>query len=105
MAYIDYSETYPEVKAIHSDGLHWINAIDYISAEPAKMFPQYNLVFDGWMRFEDRSSNSVSGSLLAKNFGKTKVIRLFIMLRFLMDRKKGHYVSVIVFPPENKLIF
>lgn len=89
MAYIDYSETYPEVKAIHSDGLHWINAIDYITAEPAKMFPQYNLVFDGWMRFEDRSSNSVSGSLLAKNFGKNKGDKVVYNVTIPHGQEKG----------------
>jgi hypothetical protein len=82
MVYIDYSETYPEVKSIHSDGLKWVNAIDYLSADPAKMFPQYNLVYDGWKRFEDRNSNSVDGSLLARNFGRNKgdkvVYRVFV---------------------------
>jgi neutral trehalase len=72
MGYIDYSETYPEIKAVNTEGLCRISAMDYIEAEPAKMFPQYNLVYDGWMRFEDRSSNSVDGSLLAKDFGRDK---------------------------------
>ena len=89
MAYIDYSETYPEVKAVNSDGLHWINAIDYISAESAKMFPQYNLVFDGWMRFEDRSSNSVNGSLLAKNFGKNKGDKVVYTIPISQGQEKG----------------
>jgi len=89
MAYIDYSETYPEVKALHPEGLQWTNATDYISAEPANMFPQYNLVFDGWMRFEERSSNSVDGSLLAKNFGQNKGDQVVYNIMIPRGQEKG----------------
>jgi len=89
MASIDYSETYPEVKAVNSEGLRWMNAIDYQSAEPAKMFPQYNLVYDGWMRFEDRSSDSMSGSLLAKDFGKNKGDKVIYTLSIPQGEENG----------------
>ena len=89
MAYIDYSETYPEVKANNINGLTRVNAIDYLSAEPAIMFPQYNLVFDGWKRFEDRSSNSVHGSLLAKNFGQNKGDKVVYALTIPAGGEKG----------------
>lgn len=72
VAYIDYSETYPEIRPTHSENLTWVNAIDYSSAEPATKDARYNLVYDGWKRFEERSSNSIDGSLLAKNFGRNK---------------------------------
>lgn len=89
MAYIDYPETYGEVRANNSEGLRWINAIDYSSAEPAIMFPQYNLVFDGWKRFEDRSSNSVDGSLLAKGFGKNKGDKVVYNIPVPVGEEKG----------------
>ena len=89
MAYIDYSETYPEIKAIHANGLQWINAIDYLTAEPAVMFPQYNLVYDGWMRFEDRSSNSMTGSLLSKSFGKDKGDKVVYRITVPPDQEQG----------------
>jgi hypothetical protein len=72
MAYMDFADDYPEVTAIHAEKLHWTDATDYTSAEPAKKFPQYNLIPDGWMRFESRSSHSMDGSLLAKGFGQNK---------------------------------
>lgn len=89
MAYVDFSDTYPEIKAIHSEGLQWVNAIDYVSAEPAKMFPQYNLVYDGWKRFEDRSSNSVDGSILAKNFGRSKGDRVVYNFTISNGQEEG----------------
>jgi len=72
MAYIDYPEIYPEVKAVNDQKLKWYNAINYEELEPARRTPQYNLVFDGQMRKEERSSLSLDGSLLAGGFGKDR---------------------------------
>lgn len=89
MAYVDYTETYPEIKALHSERLQWVNAIDYVSAEPAKVFPQYNLVYDGWKRFEDRNGNSVEGSLLARKFGKNKGDKVVYNVTIPQGQEKG----------------
>ena len=70
MAYIDYAEAYPEVKANTDNGLFWKNAVDYLSAESPNKFPRYNLVYDGLMRFELRNRNTMDGSLLGGGFGR-----------------------------------
>lgn len=72
MAYIDYAESYPEVKAENSKKLQWINAVNYTEATSVDKSSQYNLVYDGWKRFEERTSNSIDGSIVARNFGKNQ---------------------------------
>lgn len=70
MAYIDYPEAHPQVKASGASRLQWYSAIDYTENEPAFKTPQYGLVYDGWYRNEERSSFSLDGSVLGKGFGK-----------------------------------
>ena len=74
IAYIDYPGEEPRIKA-EGEGimrLQWYNAIDYIVNEPAHKSPQYGLVYDGWKRNEERSSNSLDGSVLGRGFGKNR---------------------------------
>ena len=70
MAYIDYPEAHPQVKASGASRLQWYSAIDYTENEPAFKTPQYGLVYDGWYRNEERSSFSLDGSVFGKGFGK-----------------------------------
>ncbi|MCM1503177.1 MAG: glycoside hydrolase [Bacteroidales bacterium] len=83
MAYIDYPETYPKVKASCAGGtgvdsmkLHWYNAVDYRENEPASKSPQYRLVYDGWRRNEERSSWTLDGSAIGRGWGRMKGDRL-----------------------------
>lgn len=89
IAYIDYSETYPEIKALHSNDLQWVNAIDYLSAESSNTSSKQNLVYDGWMRFEDRSKNSIDGSILARSFGKNKGDKVTYKLTIPKGKENG----------------
>lgn len=70
MAYIDFAESYPRLVARGTEGARWIGGVEYLFAEPAMPSPQYRLVYDGWFRFEERSGNSIDGSLLAQGFGR-----------------------------------
>jgi len=74
MAYIDYPENEPaiEVNGHDTNRLKWHSAIDYIINEPANKTPQYALVYDGWKRDEERTSQSLDGSVVGKGFGKNK---------------------------------
>lgn len=70
MAYIDLADDYPNVVAHGADGIKWIDGVKYLFAEPAKPSAQYRLVYDGWYRYEHRTSNSIDGSLLSRGFGR-----------------------------------
>jgi hypothetical protein len=70
MAYIDYPESASVIRVGGAEGLNWYRAIDYTDLEPVRKTPQYNLVYDGWMRNEQLDPLSVSRSIIAKGFGK-----------------------------------
>jgi len=53
------------------------------------MFPQYNLIFDGWKRYEDRSTNSLDGSLLARGFGQNKGDKVVYSINVPQGQEKG----------------
>lgn len=91
MAYIDYPDAASRVRISGAEGLKWHNAVDYEELYSVDKTPQYNLVYDGWMRNEELCSQSISGSILAKGFA----------------RNKGDKVTykVAVAQPEGELIF
>lgn len=70
MAYIDYPEQASKIRTEGAENLAWYSAIDYASLDLVKKTPQYNLVYDGWMRNESLDELSVSRSILSKGFGK-----------------------------------
>ena len=92
VANINFDEFYPKVKAINTDSLKRIRAIDYFEYEPAKKTPQYNLVYDGLVRGEERSSNSLDGSLLAAGFGKSVGDKVIYKFNVESNRTKGTIV-------------
>lgn len=89
MAYVGYDENYPTVVARGEQGVKWVNAIDYTDAVSDNRSAQYNLVYDGWKRFEERNSNSVDGSLLAKNFGANRADRVFYDIELPSNALQG----------------
>lgn len=103
MAYINYPEVYPEVKALNADSLKWYNAIDYETIEPVLKTPQYHLVYDGLMRNEERSSLSIDGSLLARGFGKEKGDRVVYRL-FISKKEKNGLLSFRFRMPQGKAL-
>lgn len=58
IAYIDYEKEQPQFKIPEDSNIQWYNATDYISNEPVRKSPQYNLVYDGRKRNEMRTSQS-----------------------------------------------
>ena len=72
MASLDYPDAFPSVKACVPAGTTWINAVDYQQLIFAHARPTDNLVNDGWMRGEARSSDYLDGSAVAKGFGKSR---------------------------------
>lgn len=72
MASLDYPEIFPSVKARIPADTKWINAVDYAELTFARSRPSDNLVYDGWMRGEARSSDYLDGSAVAKGFGKDR---------------------------------
>lgn len=61
-----YGENYPTAKAIDAENASVLYGCDYSSFEPAVRRHDYNLVYDGWMRGEERDSRSLTGSVLGK---------------------------------------
>jgi hypothetical protein len=72
MASLDYPETFPAETAKIPSGLKWINAVDYQQLSFAHRRPTDNLVYDGWMRGEARSSEYLEGRAVARGFGKDR---------------------------------
>lgn len=61
-----YAEDHPRVKATGTENVIMVHGCDYHSFEPAVKGCDYSLVYDGWMRGEERESRSLSGSVLGK---------------------------------------
>ncbi len=93
IAYIDYPEREPVVKAEGAENLRWHNAVHYIVNEPVKKTPQYGLVYDGLNRNEERTSQSLDGSVLARDLGKDKGHRLV----YKIDIPEGQESGTIAF--------
>jgi len=69
-SFVDYPDTYPNVRFLKDNNVKWVNAIDYSTIDLVTKPPQYRLARDGLKCCEVRSNESVDGSLLANNFGK-----------------------------------
>lgn len=89
MAYIDYPATQPQVQASGASQLKWYNAINYSLNEPAHKSHQYELVYDGWNRNEDRSSQSLDGSILGRGFGKNAGDRVAYKVKIPVGVENG----------------
>ena len=89
MAYIDYEREQPRFKIPENSNIQWYNATDYILNEPVRKSPQYNLVYDGWKRNEMQTSQSLSGYVLGKEFGKDKGDRVIYEINILPGKEKG----------------
>ncbi len=89
MSYIDYAKEYPCVKAENTDNLQWYSATNYVLNELAFKSCRYNLVYDGWKRNEERTSQSLDGSVLGKGFGQRKGDRVVYELNIKSGHKKG----------------
>lgn len=61
---LHYADDFPTRKADVPDGVIVLQGCDYSSFEPGIKAHDYNLVYDGWKRGEERTSNSTGGSLL-----------------------------------------
>lgn len=71
MGWTAYPEIWPQKKLVKPSGSTWVNAVDYKSVNFVKATPKDNLVTDGLMRGENRSSDYLDGSALAQRFGRT----------------------------------
>ncbi len=89
MAYIDYEKEQPKFKISPNKNIQWYNATDYLSNEPIQKTPQYNLVYDGWKRNEMQTSQSLSGYVLGKEFGKEKGDKVKYEVNILPGWEKG----------------
>lgn len=89
MAYIDYEQEQPQFQASGTKDIQWYNATDYISNEPVRKTPQYNLVYDGWKRNEMKTSQSLSGFVLGKDFGKKHGDKVIYEVNILPGKEKG----------------
>ena len=89
IAYIDYEKEQPQFKIPEDSNIQWYNATDYISNEPVRKSPQYNLVYDGRKRNEMRTSQSLSGFVLGKGFGKDKGDKVIYEVDILPGKEKG----------------
>lgn len=72
LANLNYPPEYPEYKAVFSDKVTWINAMEYKNLEFATPRPSDNLVYDGWIRGEEREKSFLDGRGLGKDFAAEK---------------------------------
>lgn len=89
VSYINYPEDYPSVKPVLPDRVTWINAVDYVDLQFAKPRPTDNLVKDGWLRAEDRSSDFIDGYGVGKNFGADKGDRVIYTIPASVVQQNG----------------
>ena len=89
MAFIDYESEQPQVKASGAPHLQWYNATDYKTNESVRKSPQYNLVYDGWRKNEERTPQSLNGFVLGKGFGKDKGDKVEYEVNILPGKEKG----------------
>lgn len=72
MGYLDYPEDYPNVSVDLPENCQWGNGISYQDMAYAVPRPSDHLVYNGWLRGEERNGDYIGGSALAKGFGKDK---------------------------------
>lgn len=70
MSWMAYPEIWPQKKLLKPSGSTWINGVDYQSLHLATANPRDNLVTDGLMKGEVRSTDYLDGSALANKFGR-----------------------------------
>ncbi|MBS0032342.1 MGH1-like glycoside hydrolase domain-containing protein [Chitinophaga sp. 22321] len=70
VASMEYPENYGIQTLKYGDGTQWYNAVDYRSISYAVKQPNTDLVYDGWMRGEVRSSRLINGRGIGGGFGR-----------------------------------
>lgn len=70
-SFVDYPDIYPSVRSLKDSTLKWVNAVDYNTIDLVIKPPQYRLTRDGLKCNEVRSNESLDGSLLANDFGRS----------------------------------
>jgi hypothetical protein len=68
--FINYPVPYPAVEAKYPDDVQFVNAVEYNDMKFATPRPSDNLVYDGWMRGEERDAEFIKGNGIAKGFGR-----------------------------------
>lgn len=98
MAYIDYEHEQPRFRLEGGDKAMWHNAIDYLRCETVRKSPQYNLVYDGARRYEERTGDALSGFALGRGFGRNRGDKAVYELNIPAGQETG----VIVFRHKTK---
>ena len=89
MSSINYPDVYPNIQARKQDNIAWKNAIDYQDLKFARPRPSDNLVYDGWLRGEERNENYLDGYAVGKGFGTTKGDKVSYNLEILPMQLQG----------------
>lgn len=71
-AFINYPDEFSQVKPRHPQSTQYIDALNYTDLQFASPRPSDNLVYNGWLRAEDRNSEYLNGRAVAQNFGNEK---------------------------------
>lgn len=80
LANLNYPEEYPEQKAVTSENVRWINAMEYKTLEFATQRASDHLVYNGWLRGEERNSYFLNGRGLGKDFAAERGDRVVYTL-------------------------
>jgi len=88
-SFIGYPESCPNVKAVYSDKIKFINAVSYQDLIFAKSRPSDDLVYNGWFRGEERNSNFLKGNGIGKRFGKDHGDKIKYIISLNNDQKEG----------------
>ena len=89
MAYIDYENEQPRYALKGNGKMTWQNAIDYQQCESEYKSPQYNLIYDGAKRYEERTADALSGFALGKEFGKNEGDRVSYRIDVPAGKERG----------------
>ena len=100
MSYIDYPENYPDNKVQCSPNTQWKNAVNYTSFATSKKDVRENLVYDGWIFGETRSSEYLDGRCIGKLFLNDKGNKVTYTLNLGASQVKGS-IGVLFRMKEN----
>lgn len=89
MGYLDYPEDYPSVSIALPENCKWVNGISYQDMAYAVPRPSDHLVYNGWLRGEERNGDYIGGSALAKGFGKDKNDKVVYSVPVSSEQRSG----------------
>lgn len=94
MANIEYPDNHSLYKVLPGPGEAWYNALQYTALGHKAKRLNDNLVYDGWLRDEERSNTFLDGRSIGKNFGADAGDSVLYDLSLVASQLNGSVVFV-----------